>query len=75
MDIKVITGIIGVIVTLGSLLVFQGSLINRIETLEGKSSVNIDPLVSDVSNIKSEIAVIKEQIGNLKKESDNPLAR
>tara|TARA_R100000655_G_scaffold40580_2_gene76350 strand:- start:33001 stop:33225 length:225 start_codon:yes stop_codon:yes gene_type:complete len=74
MDIKIITGVIGVVVTLGSLLVFQGSLINRIETIEGKSSVNIEPLVNDVNILKSEIAVIKEQINNIKEE-DNPLAR
>lgn len=74
MDIKIITGVIGVVVTLGSLLVFQGSLINRIETLENKSSVNIEPLVNDVNILKSEIAVIKEQINNIKEE-DNPLAR
>ena len=34
MDIKVITGAVGLVITLGGLFVYQGQLIQRVEVLE-----------------------------------------
>ena len=44
MDIKTIAGIIGLVITLGGLFVFQGQLIQRIDVLEAKSAPDIKPL-------------------------------
>ena len=43
MDIKVITGAIGLIITIGGLFIFQGQLIQRIDVLESHKAVNIKP--------------------------------
>lgn len=75
MDIKVITGLIGSAIAIGSLLVFQGSLINRIEVLESQQSVNVDPIIQEVSENKKNIAVIRKEIENLKEQNSNPLLK
>ena len=38
MDIKIITGAIGLVITLGGLFVYQGQLIQRVEVLEARQS-------------------------------------
>ena len=85
MDIKVITGLIGSAIAIGSLFVFQGQLIQRVETLEGKSAPDTKIIEQDITEMKSDIAVLKTKmksdIAVLKtkieeiKSNDNPLAR
>lgn len=75
MDIKVIVGIVGLVITLGSLLVFQGQLIQRVDILEAKSSPDIKPIVQDISDIKKNIAVLKKDIEQLREKESNPLLR
>jgi hypothetical protein len=75
MDIKVIAGLVGLVISLGSLMVFQGQLIQRVEVLESKQSVNIDPIIQEVSENKKNIAVIKKEIEQLKEKNSNPLLR
>ena len=41
MDIKTITGAVGLVITLGGLLIYQGQLIERVEVLEAKTAPNI----------------------------------
>ena len=38
MDIKTIAGIVGLVITIGGLFVFQGQLIQRVDVLEAKSA-------------------------------------
>ncbi len=73
MDIKVITGAIGLVITLGGLFVYQGQLIQRVEVLEAKSAPNIKPLEQDIAINKAEIAVLKAKVEEIKARSDNPL--
>ncbi len=73
MDIKVITGAVGLIITLGGLFVFQGQLIERVENLESQKAPNIKPLEQDIAINKAEIAVLKAKIDEMKSRSDNPL--
>lgn len=68
MDIKVIAGILGIAISLGSLFVFQGQLIQRVEVLESKSVPNITPL-------EKEISILKSQVEDLKARNSNPLMR
>ena len=75
MDIKVITGAVGLVITLGGLFVFQGQLIERVENLESKQAPNIKPLEQDIAVNKAEIAVLKSQVQEIKARSDNPLAQ
>ena len=75
MDIKTIAGLIGLVITLGSLFVFQGQLIQRVDVLESQSAPNIKPLEQDISINKAEIAVIKAKIDEIKARSDNPLGQ
>ena len=58
MDIKTIAGIVGLVITIGSLFVFQGQLIQRIDVLESQSAPDIKPLVQDIAINKAEIAVL-----------------
>ncbi len=73
MDIKVITGAVGLVITLGGLFVFQGQLIERVENLESQKAPNIKPLEQDIAINKAEIAVLKAKIDEMKSRSDNPL--
>ncbi len=73
MDIKTITGAVGLVITIGGLLIFQGSLIERVEVLEGKTAPNIKPLEKDIAINKAEIAVLKAKVDEIKARSDNPL--
>ena len=73
MDIKTIAGIIGLVITLGGLFVFQGKIIQRIDVLESKSAPDIKPLEQDIAINKAEIAVLKAKVDEIKARSDNPL--
>ena len=75
MDIKVITGAVGLVITLGGLFVFQGQLIERVENLESKQAPNIKPLEQDIAINKAEIAVLKAKIEEMKARSANPLGQ
>tara|TARA_R100000329_G_scaffold24636_1_gene23315 strand:- start:169 stop:396 length:228 start_codon:yes stop_codon:yes gene_type:complete len=74
-DIKVITGAVGLVITLGGLFVFQGQLIERVENLESQKAPNIKPLEQDIAINKAEIAVLKAKVDEIKARSDNPLAQ
>jgi len=69
MDIKFIAGLVGLVITLGSLFVFQGQLIQRVEVLEAKSF----PDVKQMQINDAEIQVLKAKIEEIKARSDNPL--
>ena len=73
MDIKVITGAVGLVITIGGLFIFQGQLIERVENLESQKAPNIKPLEQDIAINKAEIAVLKAKIDEMKSRSDNPL--
>lgn len=75
MDIKVITGAIGLVITIGGLFIFQGQLIQRIDVLESQKAVNIKPLEQQIAVNKAEIAVLNAVIGEMKARSDNPLGQ
>jgi cell division protein FtsB len=72
-DIKVITGAVGLVITIGGLFIFQGQLIQRIDVLEAQKAPNIKPLEQDIAINKAEIAVLKAKIDEMKSRSDNPL--
>ena len=73
MDIKTISAAVGLVLTLGGLLIFQGQLIERVEVLEKKTAPDIKPLVQDISINKAEIAGLKAKVDEIKARSDNPL--
>lgn len=66
MDIKTIATGVGLVITIASLFVFQGQLIERVEVLESK--------VVDTKPIEKEIIAIKKDIESLQKKSSNPLS-
>jgi HAMP domain-containing protein len=74
-DIKVITGAVGLAITLGGLFVYQGQLIQRVEVLEARQSVDIKPLTADIAINKAEIAVLNAKVNEMKARSDNPLSQ
>jgi len=67
MDIKTVATGIGIIITIASLFVFQGQLIERVEVLESNAV--------DTKPIEKEIIAIKKDIEQLQKKSSNPLAQ
>ena len=73
MDIKTIAGIVGLVITIGSLFVFQGQLIQRIDVLESQSAPDIKPLEQAIAINKAEIAVLNAKVNEIKARSDNPL--
>ena len=68
MDIKVIAGILGIAISLGSLFVFQGQLIQRVEVLESKS-------VPDITPLEKELSILRTELEGLKARNSNPLMR
>tara|TARA_R100001530_G_scaffold71410_2_gene50572 strand:+ start:581 stop:808 length:228 start_codon:yes stop_codon:yes gene_type:complete len=74
-DIKVITGAIGLIITLGGLFVYQGQLIQRVEIIESRSAPDIEPLKQQIAVNKAEIAVLNAVISEMKAKELNPLGQ
>jgi hypothetical protein len=74
LDIKVITGLIGSAIAIGSLFVFQGQLIQRVDTLESRSAPDTKVIEQDITELKSDIAVLKTKIEEMRA-NENPLAR
>tara|TARA_B100000035_G_C20634152_1_gene393698 strand:- start:309 stop:536 length:228 start_codon:yes stop_codon:yes gene_type:complete len=74
-DIKTIAGIVGLVITIGGLFVFQGQLIQRVDVLEAKSAPDIKPLEQDIAINKAEIAVLKAKIEEIKARNSNPLGQ
>jgi len=68
MDIKTIATGIGIVITIASLFVFQGQLIQRVEVLEARTIPNIAPL-------EKELSVLKTQVEEIKARNSNPLMR
>ena len=68
MDIKTIATGIGIVITIASLFVFQGQLIQRVEVLEARTIPNIAPL-------EKELSVLKTQVEEIKARNNNPLMR
>ena len=82
MDIKTITGAIGAIIAVASLFVFQGQLIERVESLEKVKAPDLKPIeqtissqAKDIQINAAEIKVLKTVIDEMKARSDNPLAQ
>jgi len=75
MDIKVITGAVGLVITIGGLFIFQGQLIQRIDVIESQKAVNVKPLEQQIAINKAEIAVLNAIVQEMKARSDNPLGR
>ena len=75
MDIKVITGMIGSAIAIGSLFIFQGQLIQRVDTLESRSAPNTKIIEQDIADLKSEVAVLKTIIEEMRQKEINPLMR
>jgi hypothetical protein len=72
-DIKAILGIVGLIITLGGMMITVGKIVNRLDVVEARSAPNIKPLVADIAINKGEIAVLKSKIDEIKARADNPL--
>jgi len=68
MDIKTIAGIIGLVITLGSIMVQVGGILNRLEVVEARSVPNIAPL-------EKELSILRTELEGLKARNSNPLMR
>ena len=68
MDIKTIAGIIGLVITLGSIMVQVGGILNRLEVVEARSVPNIAPLEKELSILRTELEALKAR-------NSNPLMR
>ena len=75
MDIKVISGIVGVVFTFGALFVQVGEVLNSLSALESKSAPDTTIIEQDVTTLKSEVAVLKTKIEEMKAKNSNPLMR
>ena len=67
MDIKTIATGVGLLLTISGLILFQGALIERVETLESQ--------VVDTKPIEKDIIAIKKDIEQLQKKTRNPLSQ
>jgi hypothetical protein len=70
MDIKVIAGFVGLIMTFGGLFVQVGTVMNRLEVLEAKSTPDITPIKQELADIKEQIAVLRTKV----EQQENPLS-
>jgi hypothetical protein len=72
-DIKAILGIVGLVITLGGMMITVGEVMNRLEVIESMSAPDIKPLVANIAINKAEIAVLNSKVNEIKARSDNPL--
>ena len=75
MGVKEWLGIGSLIITLLGFAIFQGKLIERVQVLESKQSVDIKPLTADIAINKAEIAVLNAKVNEMKARTDNPLSQ
>jgi len=75
LDIKIISGIVAIIFTFGTLFVQVGEVLTRLSAVEGRSSVDTTVIEQDVANLKSEVAVLKTKIDSMRAKESNPLLR
>ena len=75
MGVKEWLGIGSLIITLLGFAIFQGKLIERVQVLESKQSVDIKPLTADIAINKAEIAELNAKVNEMKARSDNPLGQ
>ena len=75
MGVKEWLGIGSLIITLLGFAILQGQLIQRVEVLETKQSIDIKPLTADIAINKAEIAVLNAKVNEMKARSDNPLGQ
>ena len=75
MDIKVISGIVGVVFTFGALFVQVGEVLTRLSALEGRSAPDTTIIEQDIATIKSNVAVLETKIKTMEDKSTNPLMR
>ena len=75
MDIKVISGVVGVVFTFGALFIQVGEALNRLSALEGKSAPDTTIIEQDVADLKSEVAILRTKIEEIKAKNSNPLMR
>jgi len=66
---------LGILMTVSGVLMSMGSVMNRLEVLEGKSQPDIKPLVERISILEGEQKVLQTKIDQLKLLNDNPLGR
>jgi hypothetical protein len=62
LDIKIISGIVGVVFTFGALFVQVGEVLNRLSALESKSAPDTTIIEQDVTTLKSvrpELSIIE----------------
>ena len=71
MDIKTIAGLVGLVITLGGMMIQIGSVLNRINVLEQKQF----PDVKQMQINDARIQVLETKINEMKARSDNPLAQ
>tara|TARA_R110002096_G_scaffold129586_1_gene278372 strand:+ start:267 stop:494 length:228 start_codon:yes stop_codon:yes gene_type:complete len=75
MGVKEWLGIGSLIITLLGFAILQGQLIQRVEVLEAKQSIDIKPLTANIAINKAEIAVLNAKVNEMKARSDNPLGQ
>lgn len=66
---------LGILMTVSGVLMSLGSMMNRLEVLEGKSQPDIKPLVERISILEGEQKVLQTKIDQLKVLNENPLGR
>tara|TARA_R100000234_G_scaffold104110_1_gene73815 strand:- start:2031 stop:2246 length:216 start_codon:yes stop_codon:yes gene_type:complete len=71
LDIKVISGIVGVVFTFGALFVQVGEVLNRLSALESKSGPDISVIEKDITTLKEETAVLRTKLEKM----ENPLGQ
>ena len=75
MDIKSWGVGLGIATTLAGILMAVGSVMNRLEVIEAKSSPDIKPLVQRISVNEGEIKVLNAIVNEMKAKRDNPLSQ
>jgi len=66
---------LGIATTLAGILMAVGSVMNRLEVIEAKSSPDIKPLVQRISVNEGEIKVLNAIVNEMKAKRDNPLSQ
>ena len=74
-DIKTWGVLLSIIIAIGGGFSKFGSMSTRLDSIEAKKTVDIDPIMQEVNENKKNIAVLVKEIESLKEKNSNPLLR
>tara|TARA_R100000655_G_scaffold76809_1_gene115797 strand:- start:506 stop:745 length:240 start_codon:yes stop_codon:yes gene_type:complete len=72
-DIKTWGVLLSIIIAIGGGFSTFGSISNRLEVVENRSSVDIKPLELEISQLKARVLLLEAKVSEMQLKNNNPL--